>query len=275
MKPVIVLLTDFGLSDPYVGMMKGVIANINPDTRIIDLTHDIPKYGIEVAAYVLKSTYRYFPKKSIFNVVVDPGVGSARRPLIVRSGNYLFVGPDNGVLLPAATDDGLVDAYEINPRTAGLPEISWTFHGRDIFAPTAALLSLGVTPESLGSKVSVEELVSVDVPPKKPKLISEGTVAITVFYVDSFGNVILSTDIRSLMKTLKLKLGDIVEISTNLPGSRWLRAKLARTFSEVNPGELAVYEGSLRLAEVAVYLSAASRTLGVGAGDIIYLRKAQ
>ncbi len=275
MKPVIVLLTDFGLSDPYVGVMKGVIANINPDIRIIDLTHDIPKYGIEIAAYVLKSTYKYFPKRSIFNVVVDPGVGSSRKPLIVQSRNYLFIGPDNGVLLPAATDDGLVDAYEINPRIAGLPEISWTFHGRDIFAPTAALLSLGVAPDSLGSKVNLKELVSVDVPPKNPKIISESIVAVPVFYIDSFGNIILSTDIKSLTRALKLKLGDIIEVSTNLTSSGWLRAKVARTFSEVKPGKLAIYKGSLGLAEIAVNLSAASKILGVGAGDIIYLRKAQ
>ncbi len=275
MRSVIVLLTDFGVSDPYVGAMKGVIAGINPNAQVIDLTHEVPKYSIEVAAYILKSTYRYFPKGAVFTVVVDPGVGSARKPLIVRSRNYLFVGPDNGVLIPAARDDGLVSAYEINTKVAGLPEISWTFHGRDVFAPTAALLSLGVGPESLGRRVSVSELTAIEVPPKAPEKISENVLAVDIFHVDSFGNLMLATDMRAVENLLKLKLGDYVEVSASLSGSKWHKARVARTFSEVQPGELALYEGSLGLAEIAVYLSSASKLLNVGVGDRVYIRKHQ
>ncbi|RLG84461.1 MAG: hypothetical protein DRO18_07060, partial [Thermoprotei archaeon] len=171
---VIALMTDFGLKDPYVGMMKAVILSINPNAVIVDLTHDVPKYNVILASHILKVSYRYFPKGTVFVVVVDPGVGSRRRPIIISSRNYLFVGPDNGVLIPAAKDDGLLNAYEINIKIAGLKEISHTFHGRDIFAPTAAYLSLGMLPDVLGHRLSPDELISTAELPEEPIITAEG-----------------------------------------------------------------------------------------------------
>ncbi len=271
MRRVIALLTDFGIKDPYVGMMKAVITSINPEVSIIDLTHEAPKYNIVLGAHILKVSYKYFPKGTIFTVVIDPGVGSSRRAVILESTNYLFVGPDNGVMVPAAKDDGLRRAYEINTEVAALPRISYTFHGRDVFAPTAAYLSLGMRPSSLGNEVPLSTLVTTDELPKKPRVSSEG-VTVEVVHIDDFGNLILSSDLSSLTNYLRLELGDYVGVKVVKSGEVF-RARVCRTFSQVGEGELALYEGSYRLAEIAVFKGSASRELGVNAGDELVISK--
>ena len=272
MRKVIALLTDFGIKDPYVGMMKAVITSINPEAVIIDLTHDVPKYSILWGAHILKISYKYFPKGTIFTVVIDPGVGSSRRAIIIESTNYLFVGPDNGVLIPAAKDDGILRVYEIKADVAGLPQISYTFHGRDIFAPTAAYLSLGIKPSSLGKPIPKENLVTTEELPKEPQRINEYEVITKVVHIDDFGNLILSTNLSYLKQLLKVDVGDLVSIKVvNKDGS--YVARVCRTFSEVAEGELAVYEGSYRLAEVAVFKGSASRLLSVNVGDELIISR--
>ena len=262
---VIVLMTDFGLRDPYVGMMKGVIASINPNVSILDLTHEVPKYNIEIAAHMLKISYKYFPRGSIFTVVVDPGVGGPRRPIIIKSRNYYFVGPDNGVLVPAAMDDGVQGVYEINVGIAGLKEVSYTFHGRDVFAPTSAYLSLGIPPQVLGREIRFEELVTVRTLPEKP-IVENDVIKVRVVHVDDFGNLILSCDLGTLMDMLKVSYGDYVRIRT----AEGIRDVLvARTFSETCKGCLALYEGSFRLAEIAVYMGSAQKVLGLSVNDFV------
>jgi len=265
---VIALMTDFGLKDPYVGMMKAVILSINPNAVIVDLTHDVPKYNIVLASHILKVSYKYFPKGTIFVVVVDPGVGSRRRPIIISSRNYLFVGPDNGVLVHAAKDDGLLNAYEINIKIAGLKGISYTFHGRDIFAPTAAYLSLGMLPEVLGRKLSPDGLVSTTELPEEPIISAEG-IKLKVIHIDDFGNLILNTNIERFMKSLGVSYGD--EVIVKVRGKEY-KALIVRTFSEVCRGCLAVYEGSFRLVELAKYLGSASRDLGINVNDYLIFR---
>lgn len=265
---VIALMTDFGLKDPYVGMMKAVILSINPNAVITDLTHEVPKYNITLASHMLKISYKYFPKGTIFVVVVDPGVGSRRRPIIVVSKNYLFVGPDNGVLIPAARNDGLLSAYEINVKIAGLKEISYTFHGRDIFAPAAAYLSLGIPPHVLGHKLNTKELVKVSELPEEP-LITDDGVELRVVHIDDFGNLILNTSIVELMKSLGVRYGDEVIVKVR---DREYKALIVRTFSEVCEGCLAIYEGSFRLAELAKYMGSASMDLDINVNDCIRLR---
>lgn len=265
---VIALMTDFGLRDPYVGMMKAVILNINVDAVIVDLTHDIPKYNILLASHILKISYKYFPKGTIFTVVVDPGVGSRRRPIILTSRNYIFVGPDNGVLIPTAKDDGLLDAYEINVKIAGLKEVSYTFHGRDVFAPTAAYLSLGIKPSALGYRLNPDELIKITELPEEPLVTEEG-IKLRVIHIDDFGNLIFNTDITRLTKYLGIEFGDEVLIEVH---GRTYKALVVRTFSETCKGCLAIYEGSFKLVELAKYLGSASRDLGVNVNDYIILK---
>jgi len=142
MRQVITLLTDFGTRDYFVASMKGVILSINPDAVVIDITHDVPSFNVLKAAFILWATYRYYPRGTVHVVVVDPGVGTSRRALAIRSRNYYFIGPDNGVLTMAAEDDGVVEVREISNRSVMLGEVSSTFHGRDIFAPAAAHIGL-------------------------------------------------------------------------------------------------------------------------------------
>ena len=142
---IITLITDFGDKSGYVGVMKGVILSINPDCQIVDITHHISPQDREEAAFVLKSAYPFFPPDSIHLVVVDPGVGSERKPIIIESGTHWFVGPDNGVFSFIFLMEGFKQVWEITNTHYFLPRVSSTFHGRDIFAPIAAHLSLGVT----------------------------------------------------------------------------------------------------------------------------------
>ncbi len=259
MRPTVVLITDFGTKDPYVGMMKGVIKTICPEADIIDLTHGIPKYNVVLGAHVLKISRKYFPKGTVFVGVVDPGVGSERRAIIVKSRNHIYVGPDNGLLIPAAEEDPPIKAYEIKFEVAALPNPSHTFHGRDVFAPTGAYLACGIAADALGTSVDVSSLVRVPSLPKPPEILEGSVVSAELIHVDDFGNLITSINVEGLKKVLNIQLGDHVEVSAD--GSVWRRAKLVKTFSAVCKGCLAVYEGSYGLLEVAVNMGNAKAEL--------------
>jgi S-adenosylmethionine hydrolase len=180
----IALLTDFGTRDYFVGVMKGVILSINPRAQIVDITHDIPPQDVLTGAFVLKAAYKWFPPRTVFVAVVDPGVGTERAPLIVKTRRYYFVGPDNGILSPAAEEDGVEAVYHI---TIQLPETSRTFHGRDVFAPAAAYLSLGIEPRMLG--VPAAGWRRLELPKAR---LEAGVIHARVVYVDRFGNVYTS-----------------------------------------------------------------------------------
>ncbi len=262
MRPI-VFMTDFGLRDPYVGEMKGVAASIAPGAPLIDLTHDVPKFGIAYAAYVLRLSYRYFPQGSVFVVVVDPTVGSERRALAVRGRRYFFVGPDNGVLVPAAEDDGIAEVVSLDPGRAGLPRVSPSFHGRDLFTPAAARIAAGADLRALGDPVDPASLVRVEVPPRPPRVSGEGVVT-EVFHVDDFGNVVTWASMRDVDELLGLKIGDVVVVNG-------VRCRRVRAFSHVRPGECALYESSYLLAELAVFMGSAAEALGVRPGDKIVI----
>ncbi len=183
----IVLLTDFGYIDEYAGVLKGVILRVNPLAQILDLTHGIPPQDLVRASFVLTSSVSYFPRSSIFLVVVDPGVGTSRKPLLVKAGEYFFMGPDNGVLYPVASQMGDVRIFCLDHPEYFLPSVSSTFHGRDIFAPVAAHLSLGTAPEVLGTPV--DHMESLDIP--RPVTRERG-LDLCVLFVDTFGNMILN-----------------------------------------------------------------------------------
>ena len=151
--PIISLLSDFGLKDPYVSEMKAIILSICPNVTLIDITHEVSKYNIMEGAFILASATPYFPENTVHLAVVDPGVGSKRRPIIVRSKRHLYVGPDNGLLILAAKNDGIINVYHVVNEKYMRKEISSTFHGRDIFAPVSAYLANGVKPEEIGIEI--------------------------------------------------------------------------------------------------------------------------
>ena len=182
---LITLLTDFGDRDYFVASMKGVILNINPQARIVDLSHQVAAHQIEDAAYVLQSSYRYFPDGTVHVVVVDPGVGSARRPLLVTTSRYFFLAPDNGLLTPIIQDELSVEVRQIENKQYRLDAEGATFDGRDLFAPAAAWLTRGQAPGSFGRLIRDAGMFSAQEPAW------EGSTFIgRIVYVDHFGNLI-------------------------------------------------------------------------------------
>jgi S-adenosyl-L-methionine hydrolase (adenosine-forming) len=179
----ITLLTDFGLKDPYVGIMKGVILSTNPDVRIVDITHEVDPQDVREGAFLVEEYYRYFEKGTIHVAVVDPTVGSDRKPIVFSKDGYFFIGPDNGLF--TLLYDANVQAYAIENRRYMLKEISATFHGRDIFAPAAAYLSSGVHPSMFGSLVQ-DPVRLPDLPPTVKDNVLHGEVV----RFDRFGNAI-------------------------------------------------------------------------------------
>ena len=190
-EPVISLLTDFGIDDNYVGVMKGVMLNILPETRFLDLTHQIPPQGVREAAYSLMTAFPYLPRGIVHLVVVDPGVGGARKAVAVESSQGSFIAPDNGVLSYLLPEIGDFRAVELNNPAYQISPVSSTFHGRDIFSPAAAHLAAGVALEELGPPV--ENLVTL---PRPRLVIEEGRIRGEILSVDHFGN--LATSISSL-----------------------------------------------------------------------------
>ncbi|HDJ51431.1 MAG TPA: hypothetical protein ENF25_04450 [Thermoprotei archaeon] len=259
MRRVIALITDFGLRDPYVGMMKGVIAALCPEAEVIDLTHGVPKYNVVLGAHILKISQRYFPEGTVFVGVIDPGVGSERRAVIIKSRRFWYVGPDNGLFIPAALEDGVETAWVIKREVAGIPSDIETFHGRDIFSPAAARLVCGADVNALGTPIKVEELVRIDSLPRKPEVVGEGAVSVGVIYFDDFGNALLDSSLKDIEELLGVTYGSAIEVSA---GGRRFVGKLVKSFSHVSPGELSLYVGSYGLLEIARYMGSARELLG-------------
>lgn len=182
---VISLLTDFGIDDNFVGVMKAVILNINPKVQIVDLCHNVKPQDIGEAAFLLMNSFKYFPKCAIHLVVVDPGVGSKRKKILVKTKNYYFIAPDNGVLSPALECEDVQGIIEITKEEYFLKPISDTFHGRDVFAPAAAYLSLGKKIDNFGKRIKSIKHLNI----AKPRLLKNEIIG-EVIYIDHFGNLI-------------------------------------------------------------------------------------
>ncbi len=256
----VTFLSDFGLQDDFVGTCHGVIRRIAPETQVIDITHGIPAQQILQGALVLASTLPYVPV-GVHLAVVDPGVGGARRALALRDqdGRY-YVGPDNGLLIPAAERAGIAAAHELaNPEYA-LETISRTFHGRDLFAPAAAHLSRGVAIGELGPPIDADALVRLDLP--QPEL-GPDKIAATVLYVDSFGNIALNVT-REHVAEVGIVPGTQVELE--LGGERFY-AIAARTFADARAGDIVLYEDSYRNMSVAISNGNAGEMLHARAGQ--------
>jgi S-adenosylmethionine hydrolase len=260
MTGTITFLTDFGLQDDFVGTCHGVMARIAPEVRVIDITHGIPPQAILQGALVLRSTIAYMPV-GVHLAVVDPGVGSRRRAVAVRtSDGRSFVGPDNGLLMLAADELGVEAAHELADERYRLPEVSRTFHARDVFAPAAAHLAAGVRIEELGPAIAASDLVRIDVPAPS---IGKSQISATVVGVDRFGNI--ATNMTDDNVTgLGVARGDRVEV--RLTFERYY-ATLADTFADAAAGELILYEDSYGLVTLAISNGNAARLTGVGVGD--------
>jgi len=255
----ITLMTDFGLADGFVGMMKGVIYNVNPRATIIDISHDISSQDISEAAFLLGASYRYFPKGSVHVVVVDPGVGSQRRAVAVETEDYYFVAPDNGVLTWALAQEKSVKSVELTNSAYFLDEISDTFHGRDIFAPVAAHLSSGVGINDLG--VEIDSLIEIS--RFEPEVAQSGIKG-HIIHVDRFGNLI--TDVpRRLFRTV---VSDH-QFSIELAGIR-LR-EISRSYRDVTAGEALAIFNSFGNLEIAVNQGNAANVLRVQKGSDVWI----
>ena len=256
---LITLTTDFGLADSYVAVMKGVILGIAPQARIVDITHQIGPQNVRQAATVLQAAVPYFPSNTIHVAVVDPGVGSARRPIAMRTPQAIFIGPDNGlfstVLVEAHIGD--VTILQLDKPAYWLPTVSRTFHGRDIFSPVAAHLAVGAPFESLGTPIDDPVIIAISQPSKS----DDGTVYGEVVHVDGFGNLI----------------SDIPEAW--LAGRRWVLSCAGReilgpsqSYTSAQPGELLALISSSGTLEIAVRDGSAAALLRARPGEPIQAR---
>ncbi|NIM04200.1 MAG: hypothetical protein GTN65_00950 [Armatimonadetes bacterium] len=260
--PIITLLSDFGVSDPYAGMMKGVILSISPQARVVDLTNDIARHQILEGAVALEAAYRYFPKETIHLAVVDPGVGTARRAIACRAGEWFFVAPDNGLLTFILQDHSDFQMVSLEDPAFRLSRVSRTFAGRDIFAPAAAHLANEVSLETFGPPVT--DPVMLEVP--RPVLREDGIEA-HILYIDRFGNGI--TDLREEEFESWHQGKGRRDIVTRA-GESLIRG-LSQSYSEAAEGNpLALFSSSQRL-EIAINQGNAARRLSLAAGDTIRL----
>jgi len=258
--PIITLLTDFGESDPYTGAIKGVILSICPKARIVDLSHNIQKHNIHEGAFYLFSVAKYFPKNTIHLAIVDPGVGSSRKPLIIQSRNYFFIGPDNGVLSLAALDDNVQKITEISNDYYFLKPISNTFHGRDIFAPVAAHLAINRSLEKFGS--IIEEWVQIEIPKVK---VDGNKIYGKIIHIDRFGNLITNISQEIFHKIHKPEK-NFIQIHIKQFDSKII---LCNSYSQVGSGEFLGIFGSSNLLEIARNQDSAANALNAQVNDKI------
>jgi hypothetical protein len=253
---IVTLTTDFGLIDPFVGIMKGVIASRAPAARIVDVTHGIPPQDVLAGALALRHAAPYFPAGTIHVAVVDPGVGTARRPLCVETATGVFVGPDNGVLSLAAPADAIRRIVALTEEQFFLEPRSRTFHGRDVFAPVAAALATGTPPGALGADVA--EMIRIA--PPLP-VVETGRIRGEVIYVDGFGNLVTNVDEPTLARGGR---GSVVVRGTRMQGVQESYAAVAR-------GEPLAVVNSWGLVEIAVRDGSAAKKLAAGVGEPVMI----
>ena len=285
---VITLLTDFGNQDAYVGIVKGVIAGINPFANIVDICHSIPPQDIFSSAYLLYSSYKYFPRKTIHVAVVDPGVGSRRDIVCVETKDCFFLVPDNGILGFIIQNEKPKSIFRVTNNKYFLPSPSNTFHGRDVFAPVAAHLSLGVKPQQLGIKIDQLEQLNIPKPVRK----KTGRVEGQIIYIDRFGNLITnikkeylikgvggqesedrSQKLENRIKQRKTTLKELFSLCNTIETviGRKKVVGLSNTYLDVNAGEPLVLFGSAGFLEVSINQGNAQRYFKADKGSKIII----
>lgn len=257
-RPIITLVTDFGLNDHFVGAMKGVILNIAPDAQIVDITHAVQPYDILDGALALAETYNYFPARTVHLVVVDPGVGTARRPIIASSDRHNFVAPDNGVLSLMYAKEERLHVRHVSSDHYFVQPISNTFHGRDIFAPVAAYLAKGVDHEKFGPEIA--DYVRFNAP--KPKPVDPKTLRGVVLKVDRFGNLITNFTAKDVPALFEVKANGF-KITV---GKREITA-LHTNYAQGAPGEVFAILGSMGYLEISSNRGAANQLTSAAKGS--------
>ena len=253
----VTLLTDFGTSDYYVAAMKGVILGRNPQTPIVDITHEIPPQDIRSAAFVLLAVYSTFPRATVHTVVVDPGVGSPRRAIIVAAAGQFFVGPDNGVFSYIYDREPGARVFDVTDERLFREVVSTTFHGRDVFAPVAATLAGGADPTELGERITDP----VRLEPLRPRRSADGSLRGRILHVDRFGSCVTNLTGEDLPADAMAR-GFCIKI-----GGHQIRS-LRRYYAEPGPpGELFAIRGSAGFLEISGDRVSAAGQLGVRAGD--------
>lgn len=252
---MITLTSDFGLKDSYVAQMKGVIYTINPTATLIDITHDVEKFNIRMGAFMLFSAASYFPKGTVHVSVVDPGVGTERRAILVQTKQGFFIGPDNGVLVLAAQSQNIEHIYYLTNDEFMLPQVSSTFHGRDVFASVAAHLDKGVKPSEFGPEIN--DAVIPDFTSVKRR---RGSFIGEVLHIDNFGNVITNINQKEIShaKTVNVKLRNLS-----------LKLTFGKTYAQAKLQNPIMLIGSHGFLEIALNQDSAAEKLHAKAGDKI------
>ena len=248
---IITLTTDFGTRDWFVGSMKGVILGVNPQAIVVDITHEVPSGDIRAGAFALAVSYRYFPRNTVHVAVVDPGVGSNRAALVVKTADYYFVGPDNGVLSVALAKEKVLEVWQAENQTYFRRPVSSTFHGRDVFAPMAAHVTTRVLMDSLGRKLKDYARLSWPMPQ-----VVGGVLRGEIVYIDRFGNAISNID-SPATSVSKVRVADKVQCG------------IKRFYQEAPAGQPLAIMGSAGYLEIAVNGGNAALALGLKLGDIV------
>ncbi len=258
-KSIITLLTDFGTKDHYVASMKGVILNINPQCSLVDITHEVIPQDVQGGALILAHTFSYFPKGTVHLCVVDPGVGSPRKPVLVATQNYFFVGPDNGLFSLMMRRERVKQVVVLTREEYFLPKVSTTFHGRDIFAPVAAHLSLGVKPNAFGYETRLLKTLEIGNP-----IIKDGKLSGAILHVDAFGNLISNIDGEKLFQFIRGR-------PFVIRAGRKIIRELKRGYWEGKRGEPIALIGSGGFLEISVRDGSAQMMLKARRGNPIVI----
>jgi S-adenosylmethionine hydrolase len=253
---VIALLTDFGTRDYFVGAMKGAILSVNPKAQIIDITHDVEPQNIKSASFTLRACYKNFPAQTIFVAVVDPGVGSERRAILIEAGEYFFVAPDNGLLSFVFHELKNFRVFELTNKPYFAENISSSFHGRDIFAPVAAHLSNGIKPADFGAEIT--DFVRFE--ENSPRKISATEIAAEIIAIDRFGNLVTNLKKKDLPEKFTLEIG-AARVET-----------VREFFAEGADGEAFMIFGSAGFLEISVFRESAEKSLNARIGQQILVK---
>ena len=259
--PVIAFLTDFGTKDHYAGTVKGVVLSICPEAACVDITHEIPPHDIMTGALELAAAYKYFPSGTVFVVVIDPGVGSVRRPLAAEAGGYRFVAPDNGVLTLVFKEMPPSRVVELTERRYARPTVSRTFEGRDRFGPAAAWLAKGIELSALGRTLDNWQSLSVPEP-----TVTDAQITSEVLRVDRFGNLITNVDRQTFDRFAGTERVEIVAGSATV-------GKVVMTYADAESGALCALFGSSEHLEIVVNGGSAAERLALGRGARITISK--
>jgi len=253
--PLITLLTDFGTKDHYVASMKGVILSINPQCTLIDITHQVSPHDIQEGAYLLANSYSYFPKGTIHLSVVDPGVGGIRKPILLVTPHHFFVGPDNGLFTLVAQREKVIKVIVLTEQNFFLSKVSTTFHGRDIFAPVAAHLSLGIKPQVFGYEIDLVKKLGFET-----SVVKEGKLLGKIVHIDTFGNLVSNIDEKIFLRFTK-----------GHPSMIWVGKRkihgLGKGYWEGKSGEPIALFGSSGFLEISIKEENAQKILKTRRGD--------